>query len=114
LELGSIIFFRLLFYDFSFKKQISRGLEDFLCLKRRKGKWYFRIFAGRIDGSIMAARLQKIISKDEDYKMESLRLPPSALTIALTKAAVEVLLETHFPGCQHAENTAANQPHPHL
>jgi hypothetical protein len=46
------------------------------------------------------ARLHRILSKDDDNKMDAFRLPSRALTSSTDQEVAEHLLETHFPGCQ--------------
>jgi hypothetical protein len=49
-----------------------------------------------LEGFLWRARLHRILSKDDDYKMGDFRLPSEAFTSTDQRVA-EHLLETHFP-----------------
>jgi hypothetical protein len=56
-------------------------------------------FCGRVDGIQPSARLHRILSKDDDYKMGVFQHPSGAFNSTNQEVALH-LHETHFPGCQ--------------
>jgi hypothetical protein len=80
-------------------KAWNHGLTDPEAYKSSKKRSSWKNLCGEVDGIQPSARLHRILSKDDDYKMGAFRLPSGALTCTDQEVA-EHLLETHFPGCQ--------------
>jgi hypothetical protein len=50
-------------------------------------------------GRLMADQPDRILSKDDDYKMSAFQIPSLAFT-STNQDIAEHFIETHFPGCQ--------------
>ena len=78
---------------------------------RKAERASFKKFSSEVDGVKPAARLQKILSKDNSYQIGNFRLPSGEFTKSDQEVA-DHLLETHFPGCEPAldENPSSLEP----
>ncbi|XP_037292209.1 uncharacterized protein LOC119188592 [Manduca sexta] len=73
------------------------------CIRVRKRECW-RTFCTNIKSNTQAARVRKILSKDPDRNLGSLKKPDNSYTTTDTEMC-ELLLNTHFPGCSVTENT---------
>jgi hypothetical protein len=77
----------------------KNAIKEYTKALRSKKRPPWKDFCGKVDGKEPSARLHRILSKDDDYKMGAFRLPSGAFT-STDQEVAEHLLETHFPGCQ--------------
>jgi ribonuclease HI len=86
------------------------AVSDYGKALRRDKRASWRQFCGEVDGIKPAARLHKILSKDESYQIGNLRLPSGIMTES-DQAVADHLLETHFPGCESvSEDSSSEEP----
>jgi ribonuclease HI len=84
-------------YD-AFKE--SRKAYKKACRQEKRRSW--REFCGSVEGCSASARIHRILSKDREEQVCSLKLPNGDYT-SDENSLLSHLLETHFPGCANVD-----------
>lgn len=75
---------------------------------RRKDNKSWRNFCTNIESESAANRIRKIISKDKNCALGTIKKPDGTYTCSNTET-IQTLLQTHFPGCKLADKHIQQQ-----
>jgi hypothetical protein len=76
---------------------------------RKAERVSFKKFSSEVDRFYATARLQKILLKDNSYRIGNFRLPSGEFTKS-DKEVAAYLLETQFPGCEPISDDFVSTP----